>query len=352
MPLIKKRRYREGNKITRMDIEITDISRALDLPEKWDYAAVDYFQTREFLDHTEKYNPCNQRYYILYNNEVFETGVVVYTLKLDLFTYIGIPSPFRMNIAGIPCSVSASGIIGNSNYLHQITGYIKIREKGLLLFLNMADETREEKMIAGKTLPTIILQNHFRSLEDYLLNMRADYRRRVRQLSLPFTEIQKKHFPCSRFDNLMYDQYLAVLKRSKGKLEKLSLEFFRKLPSHFNLTAFYSAEKLIGWYISCAFNERFYFFLGGVDYRVNRKYNTYFNILLNVVQEGIEKRASIIDLGQTAEIPKLRLGGKLVEKKLEGYHSNRIMRKLMKAGRHLLEYSAVLQEPHVFKHIR
>jgi hypothetical protein len=207
-------------------------------------------------------------------------------------------------------------------------------------------------MISGTTLPTTILTNHFRSLEDYLLNMRADYRRRVRQLSLPFTEIQKKHIPCSRFDNMMYDQYLAVLKRSKGKLETLSLEFFRKLPSNFNLTAFYSAEKLIGWYISCAFNERFYFFLGGVDYRVNRKFNTYFNILLNVVQEGIEKRASIIDLGQTAEIPKLRLGGKLVEKKMAGYHSNRIMRKLMKAGRHLLEYSAVLKEQHVFKEIR
>ena len=333
-----------------MEIEITD--RALDLPENWDCAAVDYFQTREFLDHTEKYNPCKQRYYLLYHNGIFEIGIIVYTLKLDLLTYLGIPSPFRMNIAGIPCSVSASGIIGNSDYLHQITGYIKTREKGLLLFLNLAFELGQENMIPGTTLPTTILTNHFRSLEDYLLNMRADYRRRVRQLSSPFTEIQKKHIVCSRFDNLMYDQYLTVLKRSKGKLETLSLEFFRKLPSNFNLTAFYSQEKLIGWYISCAFNERFYFFLGGVDYRVNRKYNTYFNILLNVVQEGIEKRASIIDLGQTAEIPKLRLGGKLVEKKMAGYHSNRIMRKLMKAGRHLLEYSAVLQEPHVFKHIR
>ena len=151
-----------------MDTEINYISRALDLPENWDCAAVDYFQTREFLDHTEKYNPCNQRYYLLYQNGIFETGVVVYTLKLDLLTYLNIPSPFRMNIAGIPCSVSASGIIGNRNYLHQIIGYIKIREKGLLLFLNLASGIVEEKMIPGKTLPTIILTNHFRSWEDYL----------------------------------------------------------------------------------------------------------------------------------------------------------------------------------------
>lgn len=332
-----------------MDTEIKNTSRALDLPENWDSAAVDYFQTREFLNHTEKYNPCNQRYYLLYRHGIFETGVAVYTLKLDLLTYLKIPSPFRMNIAGIPCSVSASGVIGNPNYLSQMIGYIKTREKGLLLFLNLATEIKEENMVSGKTLPTIILANPFRSWEDYLGAMRADYRRRVRQLSSPFSEIQKEQFACSHFDDRMYSLYLEVLKRSKGKLETLSLKFFRNLPSNFNLTAFYSAEKLIGWYISFTFNEKFYFFLGGVDYKVNRQFNTYFNILLNVVKEGIEKGASIIDLGQTAEIPKLRLGGKLVEKTMAGYHSNRIMRSLLKAGKSLLEYSTVVQETHVFK---
>lgn len=335
-----------------MDTEITHISSAIELPEEWDCAAVDYFQTREFLNHTEKYNPCNQRYYLLYQNGIFKTGVVVYTLKLDLLTYLSIPSPFRMNIAGIPCSVSAGGIIGNTNHLHQIIGNIKIREKGLLLFLNLGSELVEEKMIPGKTLPTIILTNHFHSWEDYVGTMKANYRRRIRQLSVPFSEIHKMQLACSHFDSIMYDQYRGVLKRSKGKLETLSLEFFQQLPSTFNLTAFYNSEKLIGWYISSSYKEKFYFFMGGVDYRVNRQFNTYFNILLNVVREGIEKGASIIDLGQTAEIPKLRLGGKLVEKTMGGYHSNRILRKFMEAGKSLLEYSAVLKETHVFKEIR
>jgi len=335
-----------------MDTEINIISGALDLPESWDGAAADYFQTREFLNHTEIYNPCNQRYYLLRREGIFETGVVVYTLKPDLLTYLNIHSPFRMNIAGIPCSVSACGIIGNIDYLHQLIGFIKIREKGMLLFLNLPSGIVDENMISGRTLPTIILTNHFRSWEDYLLTMRADYRRRVRKLSFPFSEINKKQIACSAFDSQMYDQYLGVLKHSKGKLETLSLEFFRNLPSNFSLTAFYSTEKLIGWYVSSTFNEKFYFFMGGVDYSRNRKYNTYFNILLSVVKEGIEKRASIIDLGQTAEIPKLRLGGKQVEKVMLGYHSNLVMRKLMKAAKNLLEYSTLLQEPNTFKEIR
>jgi hypothetical protein len=140
-----------------------------------------------------------------------------------------------------------------------------------------------------------------------------------------------------------------VLKRSKGKLETLSQEFFQNLPSNFNLTTFYHSDKLIGWYITTTFGEKFYFFLGGIDYTQNRQYNTYFNILLSVVKEGIENKVATIDLGQTAEIPKLRLGGILVEKSMLGYHSNRAMRMILKTGKSLLEYSTVVDEPHVFK---
>jgi len=231
-------------------------------------------------------------------------------------------------------------------------GHIKSQEKGLLLFLNLATEIKDENMISGKTLPTIILTNHFRSWEDYMGTIKANYRRRVRQLSSPFSEIQMKQSACSCFDDRMHKLYLEVLKRSSGKLETLTLDFFRNLPPNFSLTAFYNADMLIGWYISSTFKEKFYFFLGGVDYKVNRQFNIYFNILLNVVQEGIEKGASVIDLGQTAEIPKLRLGGKLVEKMMTGYHSNKIMRSLMKAGKSLLEYSTAVPETHVFKEIR
>jgi hypothetical protein len=335
-----------------MNIEFTYIAKAIDLPDNWDSEAVDYYQTREFLDHTEKYNPCNQRYCLLYHNGIFKTGVVIYSLKLNLLTYLHITSPFRMNIAGVPCSVSASGVIGDYSYLHEIIGHIKAREKGMLLFLNLSSGLMEEKMIKGRTLPTIILINHFLSWEDYLSAMRANYRRRINYLALPFSEIQKKKVACSDFDHRMYNLYLEVLKRSKGKLETLSMAFFQKLPSNFSLTAFYFTEKLIGWHITTAFNKKFYFFLGGLDYKENRKYNTYFNILFNVVREGICEGASLIDLGQTAEIPKLRLGGKLVEKTMLGYHSNRVMRKLMTSGKSLLEYTAEMEESRVFKKIR
>jgi hypothetical protein len=332
-----------------MDPEIKILFKAHELPECWDRSAAEYFQTREFLHHAEKYNPCGQRYYVLSVNGIFKTGVVVYTLRLDLLTFLLIPSPVKMTIAGIPCSVSSGGIVGDRDYIRQLVGFINTREKGLFLVLNMEPGLKIEKMTCGKTLPTIIISNHFYSWENYLSSLRAPYRRRIRQFSVPFSGIFRKKMLCAGFDEEMYGQYLAVLKRSKGKLETLTLEFFRNLPSCFSLSAFYNGAKLIGWYITTNHPEKFYFFLGGIDYQMNKQYHTYFNILLAVLKDGIASKASVIDLGQTAEIPKVRLGGIPAEKTMLVYHSNRIIRILLDAGKSLLEYSVKVKETHVFK---
>ena len=335
-----------------MTLEITKVQKALNLPENWDSLAVDYFQTKEFLAHTEKYNPCNQRYFTLFQDGIFKAGAIVYTLRLDLLTYLSLPSPFRMNIVGIPCSVSASGMVGSFDLFFDLIDFIKIHEKGLLLVLNLDSNPLISDATMGKTLPTIILDNRFPSWENYQQSLKANYRRRLRHLSRPFWGINMKRGVCSRFDEKMYHQYREVLKRSKGKLETLSQNFFQNLPSNFSLTAYYDQENLLGWYISTAFKEKYYFFLGGINYEKNKQFNTYFNILFNVLREGIEKKGSVIDLGQTAEIPKMRLGGKVVEKFLLGYHSNWLLRKLLKAGKSILEYSTTVPETHVFRGVK
>lgn len=332
-----------------MALAITKISNAVDLPEQWDQLAKDYFQTREFLAHTEKYNPCQQRYYALFQDGILKEGCVVYSLRLDLFTYLSIPSPFRMNIVGIPCSVSCCGIVGSFELLSDLIKLMTNQEKGLLLVLNLDSSPSLAKTIVGRTLPTIALTNRFQSWESYIQSLKASYRRRILRLSRPFSKINVKKGSCSIFDDEMYRQYREVLKRSKGKLETISQQFFQKLPSNFNLTAYYDQEQLLGWYISTVFKEKYYFFLGGIDYQRNKFFNTYFNLLFGVLREGIERKASLIDLGQTAEIPKTRLGGKVVEKYMLGYHSNWLVRKLLEAGRGILEYATTVSETHVFK---
>jgi hypothetical protein len=330
-------------------MEITEAHRAANLPELWDRLALDYFQTRGFLEHTEKYNPCKQRYYMLFQNGILITGLVMYTIRLDLFTYLAIPSPFRMNIVGIPCSVSSAGIIGSYPHLSMLLSHIKGKEKGFLLVLNLNSKLPVKGFIFGRTLPTVLLEGRFDSWEDYAQSLRSDYRRRIKRLSRSFSGIKITRGECVIFDEQMYDLYLGVLKRSKGKLETLSMEFFQKLPSNFHLTTCCDQGKVIGWFITTTFGEKTYFFLGGIDYKQNELHHTYFNTLIEILREAIEKKASCLDLGQTAEIPKIRMGGKIMEKYMLGYHSNRVIRKLLVAGKSLLEYATIVQEAHVFK---
>jgi len=330
-------------------MEIAAAHSAADLPELWDRLATDYFQTREFLAHSEKYNPCNQRYYLLLQGGILVTGLVIYTLRIDLFTYLSIPSPFRMHIVGIPCSVSSAGIVGSYPQLPTLLGHVKENEKGLLLVLNLNSPILVTDFINGRTLPTVMLEERFGSWEDYTQSIRSDYRRRMKRLSGSFSEVKITHETCASFDAQMYRLYLDVLKRSKGKLETLSMEFFQQLPANFHLTYCSHQGNLIGWFITAAFHEKAYFFMGGIDYKQNELHHTYLNILVEILRETIEAKASSLDLGQTAEVPKIRLGGKIMEKYMLGYHSNRVIRRLLAMGKGLLEYRSVFPESHVFK---
>jgi hypothetical protein len=335
-----------------MTLAIGQVDRALDLPAQWDELAADYFQTVEFLNHAERHNPCEQRYYTLVRDGGLEVGCIVYTLRMDLFTFLTIPSPLRMNVVGIPCSVSSSGIVGNQELLPELFEHLKRREKGLLLALNLESSPLISGVATGRTLPTVILANRFPSWACYLESLRADYRRRFRLLSRPFAGIQARQLECSRFDDEMYLQYRQVLGRSKAKLETLSHSFFRHLPDRFNLTAYYDRGDLLGWFISITYRDRFTFFLGGVDQEVNRRLNIYLNILYHVLRKGIEEGASSIDLGQTAEIPKTRLGGKAVERYMAGHHTNRLFNQFLILGKGILEYPVTAPETHVFKEAR
>jgi hypothetical protein len=322
---------------------------ASDLPDTWDSRCDHYFQTREFLVHTEKYNPCSQRYYLLEGDSGFSAGAVVYTLPLDLLTFLGIKSPIHMKIVGIPCSVSCSGIVGEGDPVVRLLQKIRIREKGLLLVLNLDRLPDLSFMVPARTLPTVLADRCFGSWTDYLAALRAPYRRRLRIIEQRSAGLRRENLPCSAFDDRMYAQYLEVFNRSKAKLEKLDLVFFKHLPPAFTLTALYHGTGLAGWYITVSFRNGIYFFLGGVDYQSGREHETYFRNLVDIMKQGIRRQAAFIDLGQTAEIPKLRLGGRPCEKYMLGSHSFRPFHGLLRLGKGLLGYKRRVPEAHVLK---
>jgi len=325
------------------------VNTAAELPEDWDRISMDYFQTKEFLLHTEKHNPCQQRYFLLFQDSLLKVGAVMYSLRMDLFTYLAVKSPFTMHIVGVPCSVSSSGIIGDEKLFPTLFEEIEKQKKGMLLMLNLDNKMPGAGILSGRTLPSMLFTSTFPSYAEYLSNIRSHYRRRLFQISKAFIGVEKRQMHCQDFTSEMHAQYLEVLKRSKGKLETLPLDFFQKLPPIFILTAYFINTQMLGWKITLYFENKYYFFLGGIDYHARERFNTYFNLLLDVLKEGIKSKAGVIDFGQTAEVPKMRLGCTPDEKTMLAYHSNPLFRELLKVGKKALEYSTVVEEVNVFK---
>ena len=222
-------------------------------------------------------------------------------------------------------------------------------EKGFILLLNLREQPVNNNNGSGKTLPTIVLNNYFNDWDDYLSALRSTYRRRLKQIHLADPELVFEKKPCSAFTEKMHHLYLEVWKRSDGKLEKLTFDFFRNLPSCFILTICLKANQLIGWNIAVNCKEGYYFFLGGIDYMINKTSQTYFRLLTELIRDGIERKSTIIELGQTAEIPKMRFGGRPIPLYMEAHHGNYLINKILQKSSQLLEYKRKLENGHPMK---
>ena len=325
------------------------IQESKNLPSQWNELAENYFQQTEFLSHTEKYNACKQRYYLCFEEDKLVSAAIVYSLSLDILTFIKVKSPLRMHIVGIPCSVSSPGIFGDHGAIEVLKKHIYQVEKGFILLLNLIEKPAGSDSGTGKTLPTVVLSSHFTDWQDYISSLRSNYRRRLNHINKPNKELSIEKKYCSEFTDVMYEQYLQVYKRSSGKLEKLSCDFFKHLPSVFNMTVCTKLNEVIGWNIALSDQHTHYFFLGGIDYSQNKSCQTYLRLLSAIIKDGIENKAECIELGQTAEIPKMRMGGKLTQRYMEAHHSNAILNKLIKLCGSLLEYKKKPENTHCLK---
>lgn len=331
-------------------MKIEKVNNALSIPDEWNNLANCYYQRKKFLLHIQNWNPCNQRYYLAFENNHLVAGAVVYTLKLDLFTYAKMTLPIKMKITGVPCSVSCPGIIGSNHYALKLYEYICSEEKGLNLALNLYNTTGiSRSMIVGNTLPTIIFNRSFSDWNDYLNNLRSCYRRRIHLIEEKSGELKFSKGSCFEFTDEMYQKYIQVYEKSNAKLELLKFKFFKYLPNNFCLTKVSVRNDLVGWFITLKADTTLYFFLDGLDYDLNEQYATYLRILIEIIRQGIEMGVESIDLGQTAEIPKMRLGGVHNPLYLISYHNNYPIRFLLRSTIKLLEYKNKFTNYHVFK---
>lgn len=329
--------------------DIFKVNSAVELPQSWDDLAEDYFQTREFLLHCETWNPCGQIYAWTESSGSCTSWAVSYRLRLDIFTYLGIKSPISMQIIGIPCSVSASGTGGDKALAASCIEYLTAESRSsFTLILNSAESIDNIQCAKGRTFPNVLMEPLAPSWSVYLASLRSSYRRWVASAERSTEKMTVRLEPCTAFSEEHYKQYLSVLKKSSGRLETLSKDFFFHLNDNFILESMYDGDKLAGWNICAYWNDRAYFFLVGMDYALRDIHSTYFAMLSSIVKRACCKSCISLDLGQTTESVKMRFGGHIIERHMAAVHKNRLLLGVLKICAPLMSYRKTPPLYHVF----
>jgi hypothetical protein len=327
------------------------VAAASGLDPAWDGLAGSPFQRRAFLAHCEAENPCRQDYWEWHRDGRLRAGMVTYDLRLDLLTYAGLKSPVRMRMLGVPASVSCAGVIGDGGDVRDLVAAAVPRLRGLVVGLNLeADADPGLPGVAcGRTLPSMALDLPFPTWDAYRGALRSDYRRRLLRLGARWDGVTTVRMPCREYDAALHGLYVQVWQRSRARLERLDLPFFQGLPEGFHLAVHRDGDRPLAWHVVVTEGTRRWFFLGGLDYAVAGTRASYFNLLAAIVKEAIEDGMTWLDLGQTAEVPKARLGAVAIEKRLFGWHRWGAVRWALRRGRAWLEYPVRVPGANVFR---
>jgi hypothetical protein len=326
------------------------VESASGLSDEWDILADNYFNKREFLEYTEKYNPCRQHYYELTVGNQLRAGAIVYRLAVSYLTRrLGFESPYKWHIIGVPASVPGSGLIGEKKYIDSLLKEIFKAEKGLILATNIEPEMQFDQVVTIAAPPTIILSHNFKTWQEYKSALRSRYRRRLNQIISCKKDLSVETGSCASYNEKTHALYLNIMGRTKTKLETLSLEFFKNLPDRFKLTTYCLNGSVITWHINLLDDDVLYFLIGGLDYERNKQHNAYFLNLSGIINESIEWGYQTIDLGQTAEIAKTRMGGVPSDRNIFIYHRRRWVRNIFRFASKYIKLKQDFPPANVFK---
>ncbi len=332
-----------------MSITYKKINSAENLDKQWDVLSSCFFQQKEFLLYNEKFNPCEQRYYEIFKNESFVGGAVVYSIKAPLCLIFKIPLTVKLKVVYLPVSVTSSGIVGIKPYDNKLISHILKHERGIILGMNLDHDFKHSQTIVFRTYPSLYIPLPFKTFDDYLEAFRAPYRRRILNAIHKFSDVNIKHTSCVEYTMQHHYLYLQIMHKTETKLETLHFTFFRNLPESFTLTSYYRYDDLICWHICFKENKTMTYFFGGMDYQMRNKYYSYYKNLIGAVKEAISSGCHVLELGQTAELPKMRLGARIKELKMFVYHRNPFIMLFFKIFKRFIEYSVPVPKINPFK---
>lgn len=285
----------------------------------------------------ETINPCEQKYELTNNNII-----ISYILKINLFNFKNIfPLRAKVQIIGLPISISEKGYWGDVNSIIKSVE----KRKGLKILLNGESEFKN----GGRTLSTFIFENKFSSFNEYLNNLRSTYRRRINKALNHRNNIEIRKLSSIEFNENHYKLYLSIMDRTNNPLETLPLKFFTEYDAELYEFIDIETKDVIGFIQLKKIEDKLCFLFGGFKKEDNFKYDIYYNMLLKIIEIGIEKQIKYIEFGQTAEECKLKIGCKEVPKYMYAHHSNPVLNRVIQKLVPLFSYKPYNIKHHVFK---
>lgn len=281
----------------------------------------------ELLTLLETTNPCGQSYHV-----AEQAFLVSYQLPLNLLTFRNRALKIPARIIGLPISLSMSPLLAADEQSGQeLVRAVMGQTKGLCVALNL------DRPLLGndRTLSNFSFQNQFDSFDHYLYSLRSSYRRNALGSLRAGAHLVFKPISPQDFSPDHYSLYRRVVGRSDYPLETLPLAFFKGCDCEI-VEVRDQAEQLLAVLVLKGSGDRLHFMFCGFDR--DDEVRLYQNLLLHIIRKGIEEGYGSIDLGQTSEEAKLRLGALEQFKYLGLHHSNPLLDRLLRPLTSLFSY--------------
>lgn len=325
------------------------IMQAKDLPAEWDELCKNnIYMSKSFMEYMEKVNYCNQSYHLFYKNDKLYSGFMMFERKFNLFIFT---DKYRINcpmkFIYLPLSVSHPSIVFDKDT--QEVNAVLNKMKGIKIIINVGDEELQG-FSRGNYLPICILENKWKTFDEYLGSMRSSYRRRMNQAIKKGENIQYEFLQNNNdFTDEMYELYEQVFNNSQYSLEKLTADFFKNDIAKILLLKINNKVEAFIQIVEDRNNDMLIFEFCGYNYEIAHEYDIYHNMLIKMIQYAIDNNFKYIQLGQTAYDAKLKFGAKMYRNYFLLSHSNKFLNWLIKKKICWLEYKVQEYDFNVFK---
>ncbi len=171
------------------------------------------------------------------------------------------------------------------------------------------EDSRKLGLEAFKIDPNMILplRANWNSFDGYLADMKSKYRVRLKNAKKKFKGIERRELSIeevAHYNEEMYSLYEKILSGSGFVLAKGDNTYFKTLKLHlgerYHIVGYFLEDKMVGFYTWILEDDKLDSHFIGLDPTLNNRYQLYLNILLDLVNDGINQKAASIYYFRTA----------------------------------------------------